>query len=109
MEAESKKFPFPVPDMRIWPAHSNMVLTIFEMSSTAPVHARQRCESRYVPVVRKFLETFGIFIGSHVLSIGPAEIGDRVTIDKLIKKLIAAPNGGYTIAEEADRSEVRIS
>ena len=29
-------------------------------------------------VVRKFLETFGMFIGSHVLSIGPAEIQDRV-------------------------------
>ena len=59
-------------------------------------------------VVRKFLETCGMFIGSHVLSIGPADVHDRVTINKLIKKLIAASNEGYLIAEEADKSEVRI-
>ncbi len=59
-------------------------------------------------VVRKFLETFGMFIGSHVLSIGPAEVNDRVNIDTLIKKLSAAPNGVYMVAEEADKSEVRI-
>ena len=59
-------------------------------------------------VVRKFLETFGMFIGSHVLSIGPAEIQDRVMIDKLIKKFVVVSNGGYRVAEEADKSEVRI-
>ncbi len=59
-------------------------------------------------VVRKFLETFGMFIGSHVISIGPAEVNDRVTIDKLIKKLVTASNKGYAVAEEADKSEVRI-
>ena len=59
-------------------------------------------------VVRKFLETFGMFIGSHVLSIGPAQMQDRMNIDTLIKKLILATNGGYMVAEEADKSEVRI-
>ena len=59
-------------------------------------------------VVRKFLETFGVFIGSHVLSIGPAELRDRAIIDALIKKLVVDTNGGYNVAEEADKSEVRI-
>ena len=59
-------------------------------------------------IVRKFLETFGMFIGSHVLSIGSAEVQDRMNIDTLIKKLIRATNGGYMVAEEADKSEVRI-
>lgn len=59
-------------------------------------------------VVRKFLETFNIFIGSHVLSIGPAEVRGRLNIDTLINKLAGASNGGYKIAEEADKSEVRI-
>jgi chorismate synthase len=59
-------------------------------------------------VVRKFLETFGMFIGSHVLSIGPAEIVDRAKIDTLIKKLIISSHEGYAVAEEADKSEVRI-
>ncbi len=59
-------------------------------------------------VVRKFLETFGIFIGSHVLSIGPAAVQNRLSIDKLIGKLAVASNGGYNLAEEADKSEVRI-
>jgi chorismate synthase len=49
-----------------------------------------------------------MFIGSHVLSIGPAEIQDRVMIDKLIKKFVVVSNGGYRVAEEADKSEVRI-
>ena len=59
-------------------------------------------------IVRKFLETFGIFIGSHVLSIGTAEVRDRRGIDKLIKKLTVASCGAYKVAEKADVSAVRI-
>lgn len=59
-------------------------------------------------IVRKFLETFGIFIGSHVLSIGKAEVRDRRNIDKLIKKLTVVSCGAYKLAEEADMSTVRI-
>ncbi len=59
-------------------------------------------------IVRKFLETFGIFIGSHVLSIGVAEVRDRRNINKLIKKLTVASCGAYKVAEEADLSTVRI-
>ena len=59
-------------------------------------------------IVRKFLETFGIFIGSHVLSIGAAEVRDRKNVDKLITKLTVASCGAYKLAEEADMSSVRI-
>lgn len=59
-------------------------------------------------IVRKFLETFGIFIGSHVLSIGPAVMRDRSTVDRLIGKLTVASCGAYKVTEEADKSEVRI-
>ncbi len=59
-------------------------------------------------IARKFLETFGIFIGSHVLGIGPARAGDRVALDKRIARLVTASCGAYKVTEEADKSEVRI-
>jgi len=59
-------------------------------------------------IVRKFLETFGIFIGSHVVSIGPAELRDRSKVDGFIRKMISASCGAYKITEEADKSQVRI-
>ncbi|MDE3059343.1 MAG: chorismate synthase [Bacteroidota bacterium] len=59
-------------------------------------------------IVRKFLETFGIFIGSHVLSIGSAVEKDRAAIEKQIKKFSTASCGAYKITEEADKSPVRI-
>lgn len=59
-------------------------------------------------IVRKFLETFGIFIGSHVLSIGSAVVKDREAIETLIKKFTVASCGAYKITEEADKSPVRI-
>jgi chorismate synthase len=59
-------------------------------------------------IIRKFLETFGVFIGSHVLNIGAAEVRDRRTIDRLIKTLSVASCGAYKVTEEADKSNVRI-
>ena len=59
-------------------------------------------------IVRKFLETFGIFIGSHVLSIGPAELRNRSTVDIVIKRLMKASCGAYKITEQADKSQVRM-
>jgi chorismate synthase len=60
-------------------------------------------------IIRKFLEDFGIFIGSHVLSIGSAAIKDRTRIDKLIAKYLnKASCAAYKVTEEADKSEVRI-
>jgi chorismate synthase len=57
---------------------------------------------------RKLLEDVGIFIGSHVLAIGPAKVSDRRQIDRLIARHTKASCGAYKITEEADKSEVRI-
>jgi chorismate synthase len=59
-------------------------------------------------IARKLLEDFGIFIGSHVLSIGQVRVADRTKIDRLIRKLAIASCGAYKTTEEADKSEVRI-
>ncbi|MFQ5797815.1 MAG: chorismate synthase [Bacteroidota bacterium] len=59
-------------------------------------------------VVRKLLEELGIYIGSHVLSIGRAVYSDRTALEKQLKRLAKARCGAYKIAEEADKSEVRI-
>ena len=59
--------------------------------------------------IRKFLEDNGIFIGSHVLSIGSATTKNRSKIDLMITKFIGlAPSAAYKVAEEADKSEVRM-
>lgn len=59
-------------------------------------------------IPRKFLEDFGIFIGSHVLGIGAVAITNRNNIDKLIKKYLHASCAAYKVTEEADKSQVRI-
>ena len=59
-------------------------------------------------IVRKFLEDVGVFVGSHVLSIGQAKIIDRKQIDALIGKRTKASCGAYKITEEADKSDVRM-
>jgi len=60
-------------------------------------------------IIRKFLEDNGIFIGSHVLSIGSAVMKNRTKIDQKISKLISTePCAAYKVAEEADKSVVRM-
>lgn len=59
-------------------------------------------------VARKLLETFGIFIGSHILSIGSAGYKDRSKLDPFLARLMKASCGAYKLTEEADKSEVRI-
>ena len=59
-------------------------------------------------VVRKLLEEFGIFIGSHVLSIGSAGLTDRSATDKVIAKYAKASCGAYKVTEEADKSLIRM-
>ncbi len=59
-------------------------------------------------LIRKFLEENGIFIGSHVLSIGSVIVKNRTNMDKLIKRFTKAACGAYKITEEADKSQVRI-
>jgi len=59
-------------------------------------------------VARKVLEDVGIFIGSHVLSIGHMIVADRTQVDRLIARFAKATCGAYKTTEEADKSEVRI-
>ncbi|HLF19992.1 MAG TPA: chorismate synthase [Bacteroidota bacterium] len=59
-------------------------------------------------IARRFLEEFGIFVGSHVLSIGSAAIKDRTKIDRMIARYTKASCGAYKISEQADKSQVRI-
>lgn len=59
-------------------------------------------------ISRKLLETFGISIGSHVLSIGAASLKTRNEIDVKIGTLLRSVLGGNRISEEADKSEVRM-
>jgi chorismate synthase len=56
-------------------------------------------------IAKRFLEEFGIFIGSHVLSIGSAELINRGSVDKLIKKHSTEIS---KLSDIADSSEVRI-
>ncbi|MCI0706815.1 MAG: chorismate synthase [Ignavibacteriae bacterium] len=59
-------------------------------------------------IARKLMEDVGVFIGSHVLSIGAAAVINRTNIDKLIRKYTKANCGAYKVTEEADKSQVRI-
>ncbi len=59
-------------------------------------------------VPRKLLETFGISIGSHVLSIGAASIKNRKDVDARIGAFLRSVLGGGRISVEADKSEVRM-
>ena len=59
-------------------------------------------------VVRKLLEDCGIFIGSHVFSIGKAAVKQRKEIDRMILRLLKASCAAYKVTEAADKSQVRI-
>lgn len=78
------------------------IRNVIDRASARETAMRVACCS----VARKFLEEFGIFIGSHVLSIGAAEIRERKSLDAKIQKFLA--ENAWKIASEADKSEVRI-
>ncbi len=59
-------------------------------------------------IVRKLLEDVGIFIGSHVIALGPVSLGNRTTVDRRISRFAKASCGAYKVTEEADKSEVRM-
>jgi len=80
------------------------IRNVIERASARETAMRVACCS----VVRKFLEDFGMFIGSHVLSVGSAAIKERSKIDKSIAKYLRASCAAYKIAEEADKSELRM-
>ncbi|MBW7887773.1 MAG: chorismate synthase [Bacteroidetes bacterium] len=78
------------------------IRNVIDRASARETAMRVACCS----VARKFLEEVGIFIGSHVLSIGSAELKDRKIIDVKIQKLLSA--NAWSVASEADKSEVRM-
>lgn len=80
------------------------IRNVIERSSARETAMRVAC----CTAIRKFLEEFGIFIGSHVLSIGSVTIKDRGKIDKSIAKYLVASCGAYKVTEEADKSELRL-
>jgi chorismate synthase len=96
------------------PGHADYVGTIkysfddirntIERSSARETAMRVAC----CTIVRKFLEDFGVFIGSHVLSIGSKSEIDRVLVDRSISKYLKASCAAYKVTEEADKSEVRM-
>lgn len=59
-------------------------------------------------IARKLMEEVGMYVGSHVLSIGRVSLADRTQVDRLIGRLTRASCGAYKVTEEADKSEVRI-
>ncbi|MBI5464114.1 MAG: chorismate synthase [Ignavibacteriales bacterium] len=78
---------------------------VIERASARETAMRVAC----CTIVRKFLEECGIFIGSHVLSIGSASLADRADTDRLIKRYTSkASCAAYKVTELADRSPVRI-
>jgi chorismate synthase len=80
------------------------IRNVIDRASARETAMRVACCS----LIRKFLETFGIYAGSHVLSIGGAELKDRTSVDKIIRKLSSGASGAYQLAQEADKSEVRV-
>ncbi|MGB2868289.1 MAG: chorismate synthase [Bacteroidota bacterium] len=96
------------------PGHADYVGTVkygyddirnaIERASARETAVRVAC----CTVVRKLLEDCGIFIGSHVLSIGKAAVKQRGEIDRLILRLLKAGCAAYKVTEAADKSQVRI-
>ena len=80
------------------------IRNVIERSSARETAMRVAC----CTVIRKLLEEFGIFVGSHVLSVGEVVTKDRSKIDKTISKHLGASCGAYKITEEADKSELRM-
>ena len=77
------------------------IRNVIDRSSARETAMRVAC----CTIARKLLEDCRIFIGSHVLSIGPVLIKDRKKIDKLI---IRYDENAYLVSKEADGSDVRI-
>lgn len=72
-----------------------------------PVPARRRCALHAVGLPRKLLEDLGLFIGSHVLSIGSAEVKNVAELNGKMSQYLSKGNA-WSIGDAADKSEVRI-
>jgi chorismate synthase len=79
------------------------IRNVIDRASARETAMRVACCS----VIRKFLSDVGIHIGSHVLSIGGAEIQNPVAVQRMVRSLIAKGNA-WSVAAAADRSEVRM-
>jgi chorismate synthase len=77
------------------------IRNVIDRASARETAMRVACCS----IIKRLLEEFGIYIGSHVLSIGSAELTNRILIDKLIKKHSSKIS---ELSVFADSSEVRI-
>lgn len=80
------------------------IRNVIERASARETAIRVACAT----VVRKFLESVGVFVGSHIIAIGAVGLGDRTAVDRKIWKYARASCGAYKVTEEADRSEVRM-
>jgi chorismate synthase len=79
------------------------IRNVIDRASARETAMRVACCS----IPRKLLEELGLFIGSHVLSIGSAEIKNMAELNKQIAKLMFKGNA-WSIGDAADKSEVRI-
>lgn len=81
----------------------NDIRNVIDRASARETAMRVACCS----VARIFLEEFGIFIGSHVLSIGNAAGTNPNPLNKRIALLLTKGNA-WSVASKADASEVRM-
>jgi chorismate synthase len=81
----------------------NDIRNVIDRASARETAIRVACCS----IARKLLEELGLYIGSHVLSIGSAETKEISVLNKQLLKLIVKGNA-WSVAAEADKSEVRI-
>lgn len=77
------------------------IRNVIDRASARETAMRVACST----IAKRFLEEFGIHVGSHVLSIGSAELQNRSSVDKLIKKYSSDIS---KLSDLADDSEVRI-
>ncbi len=77
------------------------IRNVIDRSSARETAMRVAC----CTFARKLLEDCQVFIGSHVLSIGPVIIKDRKKIDRLI---IRCSENSSLVSEKADSSDVRM-
>lgn len=77
------------------------IRNVIDRASARETAMRVACCS----IAKRFLEEFGIQVGSHVLSIGPAALHHRSNVDGIIKKYSSSVS---KLSDLADDSEVRI-
>ncbi|MEW5800170.1 MAG: chorismate synthase, partial [Bacteroidota bacterium] len=77
------------------------IRNVIDRASARETAMRVACCS----IAKRFLEEFGIYVGSHVLSIGAVELTSRNAVNKLVEKFSDRIS---KLSDLADASEVRI-